>query len=141
MGPSQFKKGRPSGGRALSPREGAPTDVGVYLAGGKRSEAVGSGNDILLMHRLVRARHVIPEHGEPHMRAAHGELARQIGYPDNQIHLLVNGEILEFEGNGILSLNILSTPPARFHIPVAHLDMEAQAIIKRQFSISYVAQD
>ncbi len=36
------------------------------------------------------------------MRAAHGELARQIGYPDNQIHLLTNGEILEFEGNGNL---------------------------------------
>src|SRR3989344_8009420 len=54
------------------------------------------------MHRLVRARHIIPEHGEPHMRAAHADLARTIGYPDNQIHLLVNGEILEFEGNGNL---------------------------------------
>ncbi len=62
----------------------------------------GYQNDILLMHRLVRARHVIPEHGEPHMRAAHADLARQIGYPDNQIHLLTNGEILEFEGDGSL---------------------------------------
>ena len=62
----------------------------------------GYQNDILLMHRLVRAKHVIPEHGEPHMRAAHGELAKQIGYLDNQIHLLTNGEILEFEGNGAL---------------------------------------
>jgi ribonuclease J len=62
----------------------------------------GYQNDILLMHRLVRAKHVIPEHGEPHMRAAHGELAKQIGYLDNQIHLLTNGEILEFEGNGNL---------------------------------------
>lgn len=60
----------------------------------------GYQNDILLMHRLVRARHVIPEHGEPHMRSAHAELAKQIGYPDNQVHLLTNGEILEFEGNG-----------------------------------------
>lgn len=60
----------------------------------------GYQNDILLMHRLVRARHVIPEHGEPHMRAAHAELAARIGYPENQVHLLTNGEILEFEGNG-----------------------------------------
>lgn len=60
----------------------------------------GHSNDILLMHRLVRARHVIPEHGEPHMREAHAELVRGIGYPDNQIHLLLNGEILEFDAKG-----------------------------------------
>lgn len=60
----------------------------------------GYQNDILLMHRLVRARHIIPEHGEPHMRSAHAELAKAIGYPDNQIHLLTNGEILEFAPDG-----------------------------------------
>jgi len=60
----------------------------------------GYQNDILLMHRLVRAKHVIPEHGEPYMRAAHADLARSIGYPDNQIHLLTNGEILEFDRQG-----------------------------------------
>ena len=60
----------------------------------------GYQNDIMLMHRLVRAKHVIPEHGEPYMRSAHGDLARAIGYADNQIHLLVNGEILEFDAAG-----------------------------------------
>lgn len=60
----------------------------------------GYQQDILLMHRLVRAKHVIPEHGEPHMRHAHGDLVRGIGYQDNQIHLLVNGEILEFDNQG-----------------------------------------
>jgi ribonuclease J len=60
----------------------------------------GHANDILLMHRLVRPRHVIPEHGEPHMKAAHAALARAIGYEDNQIHLLTNGEILEFDPKG-----------------------------------------
>jgi ribonuclease J len=60
----------------------------------------GYQNDILLMHRLVRARHVIPEHGEPHMRAAHADLAYQIGYEENRVHLLVNGEILEFDRDG-----------------------------------------
>lgn len=60
----------------------------------------GHRNDIMLMHRLVRARHIIPEHGEPHMRAAHAEIAQALGYPDNQIHLLGNGEILEFDREG-----------------------------------------
>ncbi|MEK7590796.1 MAG: ribonuclease J [Patescibacteria group bacterium] len=60
----------------------------------------GYANDILLMHQLVRAKHVIPEHGEPHMKAGHADLAKQIGYPDNKIHLLLNGEILEFDSEG-----------------------------------------
>ncbi len=60
----------------------------------------GYQQDLLLMHRLVRARHVIPEHGEPHMRVAHADLAKKIGYPDNQIHLMINGEILEFDAKG-----------------------------------------
>lgn len=60
----------------------------------------GYQGDILLMHRLVRARHIIPEHGEPHMRAAHAELAKTLDYPENQIHLLTNGEILEFDSTG-----------------------------------------
>jgi len=60
----------------------------------------GYQNDLLLMHRLVRAKHVIPEHGEPHMRVAHGDIVKSIGYQDNQVHLIVNGEIIEFDGNG-----------------------------------------
>lgn len=60
----------------------------------------GHANDILLMHRLVRAKHVIPEHGEAHMKASHAELAKRIGYEDNQIHLLANGEVLEFDKLG-----------------------------------------
>jgi len=60
----------------------------------------GYQNDLLLMHRLVRAKHVIPEHGEPHMRVAHGDLVKGIGYPENQVHLLVNGEVLEFDRDG-----------------------------------------
>ena len=60
----------------------------------------GNAEDILLMHRLVRAKHVIPEHGEPSMRSAHAELAKKIGYSDSNIHLLQNGEIVEFDAKG-----------------------------------------
>jgi ribonuclease J len=60
----------------------------------------GHQGDLLLMHQLVKARHIIPEHGEPHMRSAHAELATSLGYPENQIHMLINGEILEFDSQG-----------------------------------------
>jgi len=62
--------------------------------------AHGKRDDILLMHRLVRAKHIIPEHGEPHMRDAHADIARSMNYPENQIHMLNNGEILEFDVKG-----------------------------------------
>jgi ribonuclease J len=60
----------------------------------------GHQEDMLLMHRLANAKHVIPEHGEPYMRSAHADLARMVGYEENKIHLLNNGEILEFDSNG-----------------------------------------
>ncbi len=60
----------------------------------------GYQSDLLLMHRLVRAKHVIPEHGEPHMRTAHADLVKGIGYTDQQVHLLVNGEIIDFDAAG-----------------------------------------
>ncbi len=57
----------------------------------------GYQEDLLLMHRLARARHVIPEHGEPYMRSAHADLVLGIGYEEKCVHLLNNGEILEFD--------------------------------------------
>ncbi len=60
----------------------------------------GYAGDLMLMHQLVRAKHVIPEHGEPMMKSAHADIARAIGYQENQVHLLANGEILEFDPDG-----------------------------------------
>jgi ribonuclease J len=60
----------------------------------------GFQEDLLLMQRLARAQHIIPQHGEAYMRAAHADLAGAIGYEENRIHLLNNGEILEFDGQG-----------------------------------------
>jgi ribonuclease J len=60
----------------------------------------GYQEDILLMHRLLKPKHIIPEHGEPYMRSAHADLVKSIGYQDNSIHLLNNGELLEFDSNG-----------------------------------------
>jgi len=60
----------------------------------------GHQQDILLLHNLLKAKHIIPEHGEPHMRDSHAGLAKKLGYEDNQIHLIGNGEILEFDSQG-----------------------------------------
>ncbi len=60
----------------------------------------GFQSDLLLMHRLVRAKHLIPEHGEPHMRVAHANLGRSIGYEENRLHLISNGEMIEFDAQG-----------------------------------------
>lgn len=57
----------------------------------------GFQEDLLLMMRLTKPLHVIPAHGEPAMRAAHAELARTAGYEENKVHLLTNGEVLEFD--------------------------------------------
>jgi ribonuclease J len=60
----------------------------------------GHQEDILLLHNLLKAKHIIPEHGEPHMRDSHAGIAKKLGYEDNQIHLIKNGEILEFDAQG-----------------------------------------
>lgn len=60
----------------------------------------GYQEDISLMHRLLKPKHIIPEHGEPSMRSAHARIAKRLGYEDNQIHMLINGEILEFDHQG-----------------------------------------
>ena len=60
----------------------------------------GFQEDLLLMMRLTKPKHLIPEHGEPAMRAAHAELARIAGFDDNCVHLMSNGEILEFDAQG-----------------------------------------
>lgn len=56
--------------------------------------------DLLLMHRLIRAKHIIPCHGEPYMRSAHAELVKSIGYDDQTVHLLSNGEVMELDKSG-----------------------------------------
>ncbi len=59
----------------------------------------GFQEDLLLMMRLTKPRHLIPEHGEPAMRAAHAELGRLAGFEENRIHLINNGEVIEFDAH------------------------------------------
>jgi ribonuclease J len=54
--------------------------------------------DLKLMLRLMTPKYLIPIHGEAHMRAAHRDLAMEIGMEEKQIALLNNGDILESDG-------------------------------------------
>jgi len=49
----------------------------------------------LLLH-LVRPKHLIPIHGELRMLKQHAKLAEEVGIPKENIHVVENGQIIEF---------------------------------------------
>jgi ribonuclease J len=62
-----------------------------------------SQEELKLMISLLKPRYLAPVHGEPRHQAAYFELARQMGYRDEQMFLLENGAVLRIE-NGEASL-------------------------------------
>jgi len=62
-----------------------------------------SQEELKLMISLLKPRYLAPVHGEPRHQAAYFELARQMGYRDDQMFLLENGSVLRVE-NGEASL-------------------------------------
>jgi len=59
--------------------------------------------ELKLMLSLLKPRYLAPLHGEPRHQALYLELARQMGYRDEQMFLLENGSVLRIE-NGVASL-------------------------------------
>lgn len=57
--------------------------------------------DLKLMHSLLKPKHLVPIHGELHMRVAHKEIGLSLGKEEKFIHLLDNGDILEFDSRGV----------------------------------------
>lgn len=53
--------------------------------------------DLKSMLNYIKPKHFIPVHGEFYHRAAHKDLAKEIGLNENNIHLLENGEIAELK--------------------------------------------
>jgi ribonuclease J len=62
-----------------------------------------SQEELKLMISLLKPRYLAPVHGEPRHQAAYFELARQMGYRDEQMFMLENGAVLRIE-NGEASL-------------------------------------
>ncbi|MBB6449254.1 ribonuclease J [Geomicrobium halophilum] len=56
-----------------------------------------SQEELLFMLNLMKPRHFVPVQGEYRMQFAHGELAHTAGVHPDRIHLLDNGEVLQFE--------------------------------------------
>lgn len=56
-----------------------------------------SQEELKLMIGLLKPRYLAPVHGEPRHQAAYFELARQMGYRDEQMFLLENGSVLRLE--------------------------------------------
>ncbi|MBV9104121.1 MAG: ribonuclease J, partial [Candidatus Eremiobacteraeota bacterium] len=52
--------------------------------------------ELLLMLNLVRPQHMIPVHGEYRMLVTHGALAERTGVAADNVHILENGDVLEF---------------------------------------------
>jgi ribonuclease J len=60
----------------------------------------GNAEELRTMLGLVRPKFVMPVHGEFRMLAAHAQLAREGGVPDERIVLAENGSVVELE-NGV----------------------------------------
>jgi ribonuclease J len=62
-----------------------------------------SQEEIKLLIHLTRPKYVIPVHGELRQLHQHAALARQVGIPAENIPVVENGQVIEFE-NGKMSL-------------------------------------
>ena len=56
-----------------------------------------SMEDQKLMIRMLRPRHFVPIHGEFRHLSAHARTARKMGVPDERIHVIENGDVLELD--------------------------------------------
>jgi ribonuclease J len=59
----------------------------------------GSREELKLMLALVKPRHFIPVHGEYRMLVQHGLLAEGAGVPIDNIFVLENGQVIEYDGS------------------------------------------
>jgi ribonuclease J len=62
-----------------------------------------SQEEIKLLIHLTQPKYVIPIHGELRQLYAHANLAKQVGIPEENIRIIENGQVIEFE-NGKMSL-------------------------------------
>ncbi len=58
-----------------------------------------SREDQKLMIRMLKPRHFVPIHGEFRHLSAHAKTARKMGIPEDHVHLIENGDVLELGGD------------------------------------------
>jgi len=57
----------------------------------------GSAEDLKLMLNLIKPKFFMPIHGEYRMQKAHSRLAQTVGVNENNIFIVENGDVVEFE--------------------------------------------
>ncbi len=62
----------------------------------------GKIEELKLMLRLIKPKYFMPMHGEYRMLKAHGEIAEEIGIPNENIFICKNGDTIELK-NGIVT--------------------------------------
>jgi ribonuclease J len=81
-------------------RKGARVELGEGDGARFHLSGHGRARDLLLMLHLVRPRHFAPVHGEAQHQVAHARLAsKAFGFPEERIHVLDNGDVLELHGD------------------------------------------
>ncbi len=70
----------------------------------KTSEIHVSGHaskeELKLMLNMIRPKYFIPVHGEHRHLISHANLAKKVGIPDENIFVLKDGDVMEFDGTG-----------------------------------------
>lgn len=61
--------------------------------------------ELKMMLNIIRPKYVMPMHGERYMLVRHAELAKQLGWDDKSIFVINNGEIIEFNQQGVATLS------------------------------------
>ena len=76
------------------------TQIGVNIIYSSLERVHASGHacqeEIKLMYQLATPRFLVPAHGEPRQLHTHRDLAVDMGMDNQNIHILENGDILEF---------------------------------------------
>ncbi|MFP3852897.1 MAG: ribonuclease J [Anaerolineales bacterium] len=56
-----------------------------------------SAEEMKLMIQMVKPKYLVPVHGELRMLKQHAELAKEIGFPEDRIAVVENGQVIEFK--------------------------------------------
>ena len=76
---------------------------GAKVVDGRATKVHASGHgqaeELKLMLNLTRPRYLVPIHGATHQLIRHGELARELGWPEENIFVLTNGRPLKLAEN------------------------------------------
>ena len=79
--------------------------LGVNVIYGKERMAHVSGHgcqeELLLMLNLTRPRYFMPVHGEYRMLVQHARLAQRTGIAADDVHVVENGDVMEFTKRGV----------------------------------------